>query len=239
MKAKIGCALLLCLMGYGAGAMAGGNMAGSIESDSIDSVISDSGIASSQCYKADDDVYVACNGISPQELNSAQGGMLGFSFTAMAGGCVLDNVTGLMWELKTADGGLRDWNKTYTNFDSTSSAQKMDGPAYVNPTQAEIDAATNTIGYVAAVNATNLCGFSDWRLPTADELKSIVDYGVIAFVPTIDTIWFPKTPGWEYWSSSPDTSSSFAAWVVGYYGAGIDENGRDASNRVRLVRAGQ
>jgi hypothetical protein len=38
MKAKIGCAMLLCVMGYGAEATAGGNMTGSIESDPIDSM---------------------------------------------------------------------------------------------------------------------------------------------------------------------------------------------------------
>jgi len=36
MKAKIGCAMLLCLMGYGAGAAESGNMGESIESDPID-----------------------------------------------------------------------------------------------------------------------------------------------------------------------------------------------------------
>jgi len=36
MKAKIGCVMLLWLMGYGVGAAAGGNMGRSIESDPID-----------------------------------------------------------------------------------------------------------------------------------------------------------------------------------------------------------
>ncbi|MEQ1812925.1 MAG: hypothetical protein ABL860_00520, partial [Candidatus Nitrotoga sp.] len=40
-------------------------------------------------------------------------------FSSVTGGCVRDNVTGLMWEVKTADGGLRDWTKSYTNYDST------------------------------------------------------------------------------------------------------------------------
>ncbi len=57
-------------------------------------------------------------------------------------GCVRDSVAGLMWEVKTADGGLRDWRNSYTNYDSTLFAQKYD-PAtglFSNPTQADIDA---------------------------------------------------------------------------------------------------
>jgi len=43
MKAKIGCAMLLCLMGYGAGAAESGNMGESIESDPIDFQVDDGG----------------------------------------------------------------------------------------------------------------------------------------------------------------------------------------------------
>jgi hypothetical protein len=37
-------------------------------------------------------------------------------FTGVTGGCVMDNVTSLMWEAKTIDNGLRDVNKKYTNY---------------------------------------------------------------------------------------------------------------------------
>ncbi|CAK0762745.1 exported hypothetical protein [Gammaproteobacteria bacterium] len=62
------------------------------------------------------------------QLAKTGGGMAGFDFTALdASGhptipksgatphpCVKDNVTGLTWEVKTADGGLHDQDKTYT-----------------------------------------------------------------------------------------------------------------------------
>ncbi|MFW5969891.1 MAG: hypothetical protein ACOCP9_04575, partial [Halofilum sp. (in: g-proteobacteria)] len=35
-------------------------------------------------------------------------------YTVTPWSCVRDNVTGLMWEVKTTDGGLRDQNNTYT-----------------------------------------------------------------------------------------------------------------------------
>jgi hypothetical protein len=218
-------------------------------------LFNDTGITASQCYQAGSDTLVACNSAGAIALNNAQDGMagrdvntatnggtdglLGFSFSAVTGGCVQDNVTGLMWEVKTADGGLRDKNKTYTNYDSTTSAQKWNGSTYVNPTQSDIDAATNSVGFVTAVNATNLCGHSDWRLPTADELQSIVDYGVAYPGPTIDATWFPQTQGNIFWSASPDVGYSDYAWFVSFSDGYVYYDNRDVSYYVRLVRAGQ
>ena len=213
--------------------------------------LNDTGITASQCYQAGNSTLVACNTAGATSLSAAQDGMvgrdanaatnpnndgkLGFSFTAVTGGCVQDNVTGLMWEVKTTS-GLRNWINTYTNYDSTTADQK--GTA-TPPTQAEIDAATNSIGFKNAVNATNLCGYSDWRLPTADELQSIVDYGVASPGPTVDAIWFPNTQGNVFWSSSPSVGGPAFAWYV-YFGNGFVSNGyRNGSVYVRLVRAGQ
>ena len=105
--------------------------------------------------------------------------------------CVKDNSTGLVWEGKTASPATsRLGTSTYTNYDSTSSAQKWNGSAYVNPTQAEIDASTNSIGYKNSVNASALCGYTDWRLPTKEELQGIL---ASSGNPRIDTTWFPNT----------------------------------------------
>ena len=70
--------------------------------------------------------------------------------------CVKDNITGLIWEGKNPAGSTnRLGTGNYTNFDSTSSAQKwVSGNTYVNPTPAEIDASTNSIGYKNEVNTS-------------------------------------------------------------------------------------
>ena len=160
-----------------------------VAAPAVTGVLPDTGITASQCYAAGSDALVSCTSAAAIALNDKQDGMvgrdvsnadssdgkLGFSYTkidangsalpvsATSWSCVKDNITGLMWEVKTADGGLRDMNKTYTHYDDATQAQKYDGSAWVNPTQAEIDAATNTRGFVTAVNAASMCGHADWR----------------------------------------------------------------------------
>ncbi|MCX8519911.1 MAG: hypothetical protein ORN28_00055, partial [Rhodoferax sp.] len=77
--------------------------------------------------------------------------------------CVKDNKTGLVWEGKPAAVGTRAASNTYTNFDSTGTTQKSG----TTLTQTDLDATTNSVGYVKTVNASpGLCGSMDWRLPT-------------------------------------------------------------------------
>ena len=226
--------------------------------------LNDTGITASQCYQAGSDVLLSCTSAAATGLNPAQDGMLGrdvapatnsaadgklgLSYTkigasgetlpasASAWSCVKDNVTGLMWEVKTNDGGLRDWTKTYGHYDSTTSLQ-INGTAA--PTQAQIDAATNSVGFKNAVNTAGLCGATDWRLPTPDELQGIVDYGVAYPGPTIDATWFLNTPGNAFWSSSPYVGDAYSAWGVSFGYGNVGGDGRDVSVYVRLVRAGQ
>ena len=151
------------------------------------------------------------------------------AFTAVTGGCLLDNVTGLMWEQKTTDGGLRDWTKRYSNYSAAYNPSLLYGTS------------TDAAGFVAAVNATNLCGYSNWRLPTVSELQSIVVTGVGS--PTIDTFWFPNTQNFEYWSATPSILSNDSAWVVDFSsGIAFIHNARGfvgyrtSLSYVRLVR---
>jgi hypothetical protein len=95
----------------------------------------------------------------------------------------------------------------------------------------------NTHAFVQAVNAQGLCGASDWRMPTRSELMSIVDNG--RSNPAIDSEYFPNTPSWWYWSSSPYANGSSAAWNVGFYNGRVNWHGEGSSYHVRLVRAGQ
>ena len=149
--------------------------------------------------------------------------------------CVQDNNTGLIWEGKTASGS-RLGTSTYTNYDDLNSTQKPSGATYVNPTQTDIDASTNSIGYRDSVRTSNLCGYNDWRLPTREELQGIL---ASSGSPRIDTTWFPNTQTDFYWSSMPAPNVGYSdyAFVVNFGDGNVNGGLRSSGTKhVRLVR---
>ncbi|MEN9501334.1 MAG: hypothetical protein RI964_619 [Pseudomonadota bacterium] len=151
--------------------------------------------------------------------------------------CVKDNVTGLIWEVKTQDGGLRDmdWQYTWYNTDNTTNGGGVgvqDG-GHCQGSQCD------TQSYVEAVNAQGLCGSSHWRLPEVDELQSIVDHTKHDPEPTIDINFFPNTKAWIYWSATPYAKAFDYAWFIGFNGGNDNWSaGKGYDNAsVRLVRS--
>jgi hypothetical protein len=70
------------------------------------------------------------------------------SYTNNLDGTVTDNVTGLMWEQKTDDGGPQDKDNVYTWKDALAYCESL-----------------------------SLAGYTDWRMPTPKELERLVDLG--------------------------------------------------------------
>jgi len=86
------------------------------------------------------------------------------------------------------------------------------------------------------INAIGFAGFSNWRLPNIEELRSIA--AINCTVPSINEVVFPSTPSEFFWSSSPSLNLNFALYLSFYSGYdGADS--RHSSNRVRLVRSRQ
>ena len=189
----------------------------------------------------------ASYGLDATQDNDADG-HAGFAFTkldasgnplpasATSWSCVRDNVTGLIWEIKTDDGGLRDMDWTYAwhNPDPATNggSEGTLGGGYCNGHNG-----CDTQTYVASVNAAGLCGASDWRLPTVPELHSLLDYGT----PSIDTGWFPQTASYLYWSSSPDARNVDKAWFFSFFpnSGAQGSSAKAVGSSVRLVRGGQ
>ena len=195
--------------------------------------LTDTGITSAQCYQSGSYVLVSCTSAEAIALNSLQDGMigrdvsspdsndgkLGFSYSTVDNypvtDCVKDNITGLMWEGKTST-GRRAGVAYYTNY----------GDGSVNDSSA----------YVKELNASALCGYTDWRLPSVDELQSLVNYGVPAPAPSIDSTWFPNTASKWYWTVLPYVGDTAKAWYVSFYGGGVLYHNRSNGFMVRLVR---
>lgn len=182
-------------------------------------------------------------------LTKIGGGRAGFDFTkldangndlpasATSWNCVRDNVTGLIWEIKTDDGGLRDQDNTYTwyNPDDTSnggSAGTQNGGVCTGGISCDTD------DYTQAVNSQGLCGHTDWRLPWLEELRSIVDNGIRSGL-AIDTNYFPETVRVSYWSATPYANISSYALLMAFRGGDDGGNSKGTPRHVRLVRGGQ
>jgi hypothetical protein len=195
----------------------------------------DTGLSASQCYKADLVTLVSCTSADATSLYAKQDGMvgldvtasdnsdgaLGFSYARVKDDCVQDKVTGLIWEAKTNDTTPRGVGKRFTNLGN--------------------GAAGDASAYVTLMNTSQLCGFTDWRIPTAWELQSLLHYGATLKTSAevaIDTAWFPYTASTYYWTSSGFNGTSQDGMMVGFGNGGII-NGRLAGTyAVRLVRGG-
>ncbi len=89
-------------------------------------------------------------------------------------------------------------------------------------------------------DATALCGFTTgWRLPTKQELLSLVDAGTTA--PMIDRTFFTSTLAGDFWTTDSYAVDNRAAWIVSF-GVGLTEPFTKLSPRnltyTRLVRGG-
>lgn len=160
--------------------------------------------------------------------------------------CVRDNVTGLVWEVKTDDGSLHSSEHSYSWF-STTNTGGFEGDS------SGVDAACtlancNTDSFISAVNTEGLCNFFDWRLPTHRELLSIVHYGKTQS-PLIDDSYFTQTlsgltsPVW-YWSSVSGADGvgeegARNAWAIDFTTGNDNFLSKSSALQIRLVRGGR
>ncbi|MCF6440587.1 DUF1566 domain-containing protein [Pseudoalteromonas luteoviolacea] len=191
------------------------------------------------------------------QLTKVGSGNAGFDFTkldaqgnplpadAQNWSCVKDNHMGLIWEVKTTDGGLRDKDNTYTWFNPDPSVHGGEDGTINGGicSGSECD----TYRFVNAVNQVGLCGIKQWRLPSKFELHSILDVSLSPAM--LDKTFFPnitepqrwKSNLLKYWTGDTyyenESEDRYKAWTVDFeVSEGIDEDMYKREKlRVRLV----
>ncbi len=114
--------------------------------------------------------------INPPSFTKLDGSGNGLPDSATSWAMLKDNVTGLIWEMKTNKDGIKNYNdphdadNTYTWYDSN--------PATNGGYAGTPGDGTDTEDFIKALNNANFGGYSDWRLPTINELANIVDYSI-------------------------------------------------------------
>lgn len=100
---------------------------------------------------------------------------------------VYDRNTGLYWEVKSFD----------------EKAVNAGGNSYTYQEAAD---------YITGLNQTVYGGYADWRLPNADELRSIMDYERTGIV--LDLTIFGNCQVGDYWTGNEFIPQPHMAWVI-------------------------
>jgi len=145
---------------------------------------------------------------------------------------VRDNVTGLIWEVKQHKDDVQDYenphdaDNTYTWYDSNPETNGGDAGTPGD--------GTDTGDFIDALNAENFGGFSDWRMPDREELRSVVYF--TAYGIEIKNIYFPNIVPGRHWSTNTNVVAPYMAWlVVCGYGSDLGSSKADWGY-VRAVR---
>lgn len=180
----------------------------------------------SQCAGTGQDAEYGRDATAPDNSD----GVAGFSFTKVCGNgevagqgscpadpprggganewaCTLDNVTHLLWQL--------DVGTQVTHYPT--------GPY-------------NYRDYVKQVNASGLCGHSDWALPATAQLETLLLYTTTYPGPAIDTRWFPYTVSSRlYWAREARIDKPDEFWAVNFMDASVYPMNRQYKEYARLV----
>jgi hypothetical protein len=149
---------------------------------------------------------------------------------------VRDNVTGLIWEIKTPSDGKEDHSNPhdadnkYTWYDSN--------PETNGGNKGTAGDGTDTEDFINALNNKAFGGYTDWRIPDIYELGSIVDLSRSGIV--FQKKMFPNNRNDYYWSSMTSAYTEYFAWRVSFVEGRYDMSYmKDTSLYARAVRGEQ
>jgi len=165
-------------------------------------------------------------------------------------GTVIDYDTGLQWEKKTPGKCSATPQLCLVDTDCPVGTCVAADPHYVNDAYSWNDALIfvngTSDGSPVAGPFVGFAGHSDWRLPSLDELRGVVDLnaaGCDTGSPCIDPIFGPAPgtnggfPPFQYWSATTQVSNPPIARLVNFYDGSVGTFPKGMDARVRAVRS--
>jgi len=150
-------------------------------------------------------------------------------WTEHGDGTATDKLTGLVWELKNDDPGSIHYRENLYTWSGASPFEDPDGTAFTM--------------FLATLNTEPcLAGSCDWRIPTIEELVTLVEPSGIDCTSkpctTIPGGTGTNGPSTEYFSSSTVAGLPTGVWEATLYTGFVDDVAKFASLAVRAVRGG-
>ncbi len=159
--------------------------------------------------------YNSKSGSRPSYVRAVRGGQSG----------AFDAVDRSMDDASTADGSYTDNGDGTVTDTSTGLMWKQTGSS---------GTWEQALSYCENLSRAD---YTDWRLPTIKELRSLVDYSLLN--PAISKTYFPDAVSSFYWSSTTYARDPYGAWGVNFTD-GLDGGYyKYYSYYVRAVRGGQ
>lgn len=151
-------------------------------------------------------------------------------------GAWLDHATGLMWEIKTKEN--IDFEYVYSEEYIEENIQK----SVENGWDVRLkDDVKDIVNYARKLNLKKYIGYDDWRIPSKDELLSLVARSKSNTVGVNNLSYFTKEPlakntSHTYWTSSSYVERSDSSWNI-IFNYGVESNGSNGnSGLIRCVR---
>ena len=159
---------------------------------------------------------------------SSEGEILDFESSNWS--CVLDQKTSLIWEVKGEAEGVQYTMNTYTWFDGDTGRKNN-----MYSKNCYWGEGCNTQSFVDDINEAQLCTYTNWRLPTRDELKTIINYYGDDIL--IDLDFFPNTQKETYWTSMTAKDNPSLAYEIPFFYGGSIVREKSIDTYIRLVRS--
>ena len=131
--------------------------------------------------------------------------------TAAKWDCVLDQTSGLIWQVNNENIDAR-YARNEDGRHASSESQGLCG--LYSPGQCGTEA------LIERTNTKGICGIDSWRLPNIAELRGLADFN--KSLPAINTDFFPNTQNGHYWAAEAFAKNNDYAWNVSFdYGHAV------------------